>query len=260
MDTKVETLLKEYHQLLEVQKFTEADLDYTVLDKHVSMLQQLNVVDSSSISIFDMYKRDHIFLSRGFETQLGWSLTDIEKEGIQYIDSRVHPDDLVCLLQSGIYFLNMAFYEINRSEWKDYKVVSDYRILNSRGHYVRVIEQHLCLELDKHGNVWLDLSIMDPSPDQDVSIPYRGRLLNYKTGELFEFKPSIDDKKDQPQLSVREKEVLKLIAGGMGSKQIADKLFISVNTVNTHRQRIIEKLNVSNTAGAIGYASEVGWL
>jgi DNA-binding CsgD family transcriptional regulator len=42
------------------------------------------------------------------------------------------------------------------------------------------------------------------------------------------------------------------------SKQIADKLFLSVNTVNTHRQRIIEKLNVSNTAEAVQYAGRLG--
>jgi len=42
------------------------------------------------------------------------------------------------------------------------------------------------------------------------------------------------------------------------SKQIADKLFISVNTVNTHRQRIIEKLNVSNTAEAVQHAGRLG--
>jgi DNA-binding CsgD family transcriptional regulator len=82
--------------------------------------------------------------------------------------------------------------------------------------------------------------------------------MNFKTGEIYEFKK--EEPSSMPHLSDREKEVLKLIAGGMISKQIADKLFISVNTVNTHRQRIIEKLNVSNTAEAIRYASEVGWL
>lgn len=101
---------------------------------------------------------------------------------------------------------------------------------------------------------------MDLSPDQDVTIPFRSRIMNFKTGELFEYKPIAEHSKSTTQLSAREKEVLKLIATGMVSKQIADKLFISVNTVNTHRQNIIEKLNVSNTAEAIKYASEVGWL
>jgi DNA-binding CsgD family transcriptional regulator len=260
MSEIVEQLFKEYHELLSIQKFVESDLDYSVLDKHVMMLQKLNVVESSSISIFDMYKRDHIFVSQGFETQLGWSVDDIHRQGHEYIDSRVHPDDLVNLLASGIYYLRMAFYDVPFKEWKNYKVMSDYRVKNSSGNYVRVIEQHVSLEFDKHGNVWLDLSIMDLSPDQNISDPFRSRLMNFKTGELFEYKSEIKPNNTLSHLSDREKEVLKLIANGMVSKQIADKLFISVNTVNTHRQNIIDKLNVSNTAGAIRYASELGWL
>ena len=260
MAASVEKLFKEYQELLDYQKLNPEELDYSVLDKHISMLERLNVIESSSISIFDTYKRDHIFVSRGFEAQLGWSVEDIEKEGHSYIDSRVHPDDLIGLLESGTYYLRLAYYEVPKNEWKNYKVISDYRVKNRDGHYVRVIEQHICLEFNKEGFVWLDLSIMDLSPDQDLATPFRSRLMNFKTGELFEYKPITDSNKSKTQLSAREKEVLKLIATGMVSKQIADKLFISVNTVNTHRQNIIEKLNVSNTAEAIKYASEVGWL
>ena len=260
MDTNIAKLFGEYQKVLDYQKFKPENLDYSILDTHISMLQKLNVVESSSISIFDLYKKDHIFVSRGFETQLGWNLTDIEDEGHSYIDSRVHPDDLVHLLESGITYLKMAFFEIPKHEWKNYKVVNDYRVENSQGNYVRVIEQHLCLELDKDDNIWLDLSIMDLNPDQDLKSPFRSRAMNFKTGETFDYKLQSGVNERIVKISKREKEVLKLIATGMGSKQIADQLFISVNTVNTHRQNIIEKLNVSNTAEAISYASEVGWL
>lgn len=260
MMEKREQLFKDYHELLDYQKFTESDLDYSVLDKHIAMLRQLNVIESSSISVFDLYKREHIFISRGFEYQLGWNIGEIEQQGSQYMDSRVHPDDLIGLLESGIYFLQLAFFQFPKEEWKNYKVVSDYRVRNAQGCWVRVIEQHLCLELDKRGNIWLDLSILDLNPDQDITVPFRSRAMNFRTGRFFDYKPLDASDELAPQLSVREKEVLKLIAGGMISKQIADKLFISVNTVNTHRQRIIEKLNVTNTAEAIRYASEVGWI
>lgn len=98
------------------------------------------------------------------------------------------------------------------------------------------------------------MSILDISPEKDISIPFRCRLVNSKTGELFHFPPE----EALPKLSSREIEILSLVSKGLISKQIADKLFISVNTVNTHRQRIIEKLNVSNTAEAIQYASKLG--
>jgi Bacterial regulatory proteins, luxR family len=44
-----------------------------------------------------------------------------------------------------------------------------------------------------------------------------------------------------PHLSARELEIIKLVEKGMSSKQIAEKLFLSVNTVNTHRSNILER-------------------
>ena len=55
-------------------------------------------------------------------------------------------------------------------------------------------------------------------------------------------------------LTPREKEILLLIKKGRLSKQIASLLGISINTVNRHRQNIIEKLSVSNSAEAVAAA------
>jgi DNA-binding NarL/FixJ family response regulator len=57
-------------------------------------------------------------------------------------------------------------------------------------------------------------------------------------------------------LSDREIEVLKLIAQEHSNGEIAEKLFISVRTVDTHRRNLLEKLNVKNTAGLVKYAIE----
>lgn len=57
-----------------------------------------------------------------------------------------------------------------------------------------------------------------------------------------------------PVVSRREKEVLSLIADGFTNAEIADKLFISIPTVNTHRKSLLSKFGVSNTAGLIKLA------
>ncbi|MCF0052975.1 response regulator transcription factor [Dyadobacter chenwenxiniae] len=61
-----------------------------------------------------------------------------------------------------------------------------------------------------------------------------------------------------PFLTRREKEVLILIAEGLTNPQIADKLFISVTTVNSHRQNLLMKFEVSNTASLIKLAAGLG--
>ncbi|MBB4807740.1 DNA-binding NarL/FixJ family response regulator [Chryseobacterium defluvii] len=57
-------------------------------------------------------------------------------------------------------------------------------------------------------------------------------------------------------LTRREMEILKLICDGLSSKDISEKLFISINTVETHRKRILLKLNVKNSVGVVKYAIE----
>ncbi len=57
-------------------------------------------------------------------------------------------------------------------------------------------------------------------------------------------------------LTKRELEVMKLICDGLSSKNISEQLFISINTVETHRKKILMKLNVKNSIGIVKYAAE----
>lgn len=74
------------------------------------------------------------------------------------------------------------------------------------------------------------------------------------------------NKKNEPAeernsvLTKREIEVLKLIANEYSNPEIAEKLHISVRTVDTHRRNLLEKLQVKNTAGLVKYAIKNGML
>ncbi len=62
--------------------------------------------------------------------------------------------------------------------------------------------------------------------------------------------------KKLPKLTKREKEVLILIVDGLINHQIAEKLFISIDTVDSHRKNLHSKLNVNNTAMLIKFATD----
>ncbi len=62
--------------------------------------------------------------------------------------------------------------------------------------------------------------------------------------------------KDLPELTLREKEILELIAEGYTNPQIAEKIFLSPFTVDSHRKNILAKLCVKNTASLIRLAVE----
>ena len=61
-----------------------------------------------------------------------------------------------------------------------------------------------------------------------------------------------------PLLTERELEILKLIAEGKSSNEIAEELFVSAKTVGTHKQHIYEKLNISSNVELVKYAIKKG--
>jgi DNA-binding NarL/FixJ family response regulator len=63
---------------------------------------------------------------------------------------------------------------------------------------------------------------------------------------------------DKRILTEREQEVLRFIALGLTNKKIAEKLFISVKTVDTHRTRILQKLDAHTAADLVRYAIKIG--
>ncbi|MDF2439576.1 MAG: hypothetical protein JWN98_560 [Abditibacteriota bacterium] len=59
-------------------------------------------------------------------------------------------------------------------------------------------------------------------------------------------------------LTPRQREILQLIAEGHSTQEIAQKLFISIKTVESHRQQVQERLNIRDTAGLVRYAIRAG--
>jgi NarL family two-component system response regulator LiaR len=72
---------------------------------------------------------------------------------------------------------------------------------------------------------------------------------------------SLDEKKrDDLGLTRREMEILELIAQGMSNREIAEKLFVSENTVKTHSSRVLDKLGAKRRTQAVQFGKELGLL
>ena len=65
---------------------------------------------------------------------------------------------------------------------------------------------------------------------------------------------------EEINITTREAEILRLIADGLTSQEIANKLYISVRTVDTHRANLMQKLKVKNTAALVRFAIENGYV
>ncbi len=70
----------------------------------------------------------------------------------------------------------------------------------------------------------------------------------------------VDNSESKKELTLKEIDIVKLIATGLTSKEIGDKLFISPRTVETHRHNILKKLNIPNAAQLSSWAKDKGYL
>ena len=103
------------------------------------------------------------------------------------------------------------------------------------------------LQCHANGSVWLGLCTYTPFLEMTEE-PECG-IVNVRTGQTIQ--PKSYEQNDCKLLSKRQVEILSLLAKGMGSKQIADKLYLSVHTVNRHCQDILSALRVTNAAAAV---------
>ena len=160
------------------------------------------------------------------------------------IEKLVHTDDweVVRRIDKKVWeFLNT----LPEEEKLAYKYIYELRVLE-RGKYVRMIYQMRILAF-KEDN-FLAMGIIDIAPEQSANTSVRFQIKNCLTDEIVPF--AIESAADT-LLTPREREVLALAKEGMFSKEISEKLNISIHTVNRHRQNILEKLQVDNMIEAV---------
>ena len=160
------------------------------------------------------------------------------------IENLVHPDDLevVKRIDKKVWeFLDT----LPEEEKLTYKYIYEMRVLD-RGKYVRMIYQTRLLAF-KEDN-FLAMGMIDLAPEQSANTSVRFQIKNCLTDEVVPF--TIETATDV-LLTPREREILALAKEGMFSKEISEKLNISIHTVNRHRQNILEKLQVDNMIEAI---------
>ena len=99
------------------------------------------------------------------------------------------------------------------------------RVKNTRGEYIRIIEQEHAIKLDKLGNIWLMLSVIDIDASHE-SETTKSHLFNFETGEqiFIDLSDTLEE-----SLTNRELEVLRLMKQGLLSKEIAETLKVSIN-------------------------------
>lgn len=251
----LQLLQQRFNQVIDNLNVNPEDIDYSILNFHIRILEHIALVENSSLTIFDVFQKKYVFIRNRFRNILSYDEKQGLEQGYNYFISLMPPDDAVFSIDTSLRSLEFML-NVPPSERKDYKTIFEFRLRNKEGNYIKFIQQVVNLELDLKGNMWLILILMDLNPLQHKDKPLMRTLINLRDKKTYLFNDVPDERSNL--LSKREIEILGLIAKGMASRDIADHLFLSINTVNNHRQKIIEKMDVSNTSEALIYAGKLG--
>lgn len=167
------------------------------------------------------------------------------------IFSRIHPDDLPEKHLEELRFYNFI-KGVPKNKRTDYYLASNIRMRDTSGKYIHVLHRMFYLTYDANGSVRLALCLYNLT----ISSSLERVIINSANGQIFE----LEKQNCSNILTDREKKVLQLIEQGKMSKDIAQILSISINTVNRHRQNILEKLQVSNSIEACKVAKKLNIL
>jgi DNA-binding NarL/FixJ family response regulator len=121
----------------------------------------------------------------------------------------------------------------------------------------KLIEAGACGHLSKNCNT-AELVTCIKAVDR-AGFYFSDETLNAMRNALQRKKQSVKNEIPVPvNLSVREQEILYLICKGLASAEIADKLFLSVRTIETHRNSLVARTGSRNTAGLVLFAVRYG--
>ena len=160
----------------------------------------------------------------------------------------IHPEDLKEKHLEELRFYHFVM-SVPPEVRPDYYLHSHLRMKDASGQYIKVLHRMFYLAYDANGCARLALCLYNLSHSEASE----HLIINSLTGETS----APETYSCEHLLSSRECEILRLIERGYMSKEIASGLFISVNTVNRHRQNILMKLQATNSVEACRIAKSL---
>lgn len=205
-----------------------------------------------SVYVIDYEKMGFEYVSENPLFLCGYSSEEVLEMGYQFYFKNVPEKDLELLNlinEAGFDF----FAKLSAEEKKHYSITYDFHLVNKDGKHILINHKLTPLFLTSDDKMWKSMCIVSISHHKNAGHVY---IHKQGTGETWELslENSVWRKSAQPKLSKREVEILRLHAQGLTINQIAEKIFVSSDTVKYYRRRIFGRLGVSNMVEALSYA------
>jgi hypothetical protein len=217
-------------------------------------LEELTRENDQYFQVFDVGQMKFLFTSKNIFHMLGITAEDINPG---HYTQLVHPDDEERLGQARARVYKME-KEIFKAQKGSLCTSFNLRMRDVAGNYTNLfVQEYMFFSPIPYKAVFL----IQVVTNIDWYKMKKDRFHHYAGNDLSLFKfPDQELLEIGPDLSYREFEIIRLIESGLSSKEIADKLFLSIHTVNTHRSNILEKSGKSQISDLIYELKEKGVL
>jgi DNA-binding CsgD family transcriptional regulator len=259
MTTKTDSHIKIFKQLSGEPLSSERAAQLVEDMLQLSWIKRFQVFADQAVVLVELNTSKYLYVSPSIKNISGYSADEVTD--FYFMATLISEAEMGTLIKISNLFANrITDLKLNPDQVSRLHSVRNAWIKRRDGKLINLLQHGFTATVNEQGNplaqilIITDITAFNDKPDHFYSL-----TLHEDDGED---KLLLSGKVEgaEEQISVREREVLALISKGNSSQQIAQQLHISVETVKTHRKKLLEKTNNTNSTDLIRHACAHGWL
>lgn len=186
-------------------------------------------------------------------------LVDVQGEiTLNSIIATIHPDDMQFVAIAEKACIDYLYKKIGNNKQQKYKLNYCFRAKHPDGSYRMLSRQGIILTVDDNGGFAKCLNIFTDISHLTVTNSYKISMIGINEPSFLNIDIGYSNSSASQKLTSRELDILKLIAEGLGTKEIAERLNVSVHTISTHRKNILTKSNARSITNLVSRCIQEG--
>ena len=251
----------DYINTMQCKTFSPEQLKVEGVDRMMNINHHFRGVFHHTIPMLylvDYSTGRYLTMSRSVKTILGYEPENFINEGLAFTHENYHAADFRVFNEQIFPDRLSVLKKIPPAEHANYIFSYNFRMRNKGKTYTNILQRNCFIKSDDKGNPLLSLGMvinLDHFKNENPVIQVIEKLGSH-TDEAPEtvYKKAFYLHEEDKLFTAREKEVLLWTAEGLTSKEIAEKLFLSENTVINHRRNMQAKSNTRNVAELVSFA------
>ncbi len=257
--TSTPVTYKETPKIWQTQNFEPELSEYYFLFQDNPVMDIILNAGPSLTIISDLRLSKYVYVTKNCEYMLGYTAEEFLQKGMDFGISLIHPEDIDDY-NEAIKFVWDFLLSLPPVKRKYYKTSADYRLRTKTGLYKRVLQQNTALQTDKAGNILLMLMVFTDISHVKKESGVSAAIISTENEGYLVWDAKDTQLKNQVAFSKRERQLIKMLAEGFSTKQIAESLSLSEYTVSTHRRNMLDKTKLPNSRALVSYAINHGML